>query len=348
LNEKEEKMFPKDLPGINAHDFSRCEHRKQTMDYGKKLDSAQKLDAVTRKQVYNALWNDDVLRALEYYEVDVHVKNGTLYLYGHIVSSTSLIRIKNAVRKIPGIHEIIDKLVLDDRLTLEVATSLRQLEHTYACKFFTGASHGVVSLNGTVSDQNIKSLAEKCVTSNSNVRGVINNVRILGIKSEVHEQPFLQPATGEIIFFSDGISGVVKQVVIDPNNRRVIAMIIQGNFSEPRNILYPLSDEKKIHPEQLVVVPMKTVRYLTKASGFLYIKSNEKDQYQDFDPVSFYTPNWDWTPPFPYCPDDVLFPAEYQATDIQPAHNHLHMGIATELKDAKLREQLLANDSLGG
>jgi len=318
------------------------------MDYGKKLDSAQKSDAATREHVYNALWRDDVLRALEYYEVDVHVKNGIVYLCGHIVNTTSLHRIKSAIRSIPGIREIIDNLVLDDKLTLEVAASLGQLEHTYSCKIFTGASHGVVSLNGTVTDPSIKSLAEKCVTSIPDVRGVINDVRVLGAEPETQDQPFLQPTIGESIYFSDGPSGVVKQVSINPNNRRVIAMIIQGDFSEPRYVLYPLANGKAKTLEQLIVVPMKIVRYLTKASGFLHIKSNEIDQCQDFDPVSFYTPDWDWTPPYPYCPDDVLFPAEYQAADIQPVHDHLHLGIATDLKDAELREQLLANDSLGG
>lgn len=342
-------MFPAELPIIHADEFSRCEEQRQKAKSGKNLSPVQKRsDAAIREAVYQALWKDNVLRAIEFYEIDAHVRNETVYLYGHIVGASSQLRIMNAIRSVPGILGIKNHLVLDDKLTLEVATSLGQLEHTYDCKFFTGSSHGVVSLNGTVSDKNIKSLAEKSVASNSNVRGVINNVRILGIKLVVQEQPFLQPAIGEMIYFSDGISGVVKQVVINPNNRRVIAVIIQGNFSEGRNILYPLSDGKTIHPEQLVVVPMKTVRYLTKVSGFLFINSNERNQYQDFDPASFYTPNRDWTPPYPYCPDDVLFPVEYQTADTQIAYG-THPFLIEEILDVpSFKEQLFENDSLGG
>ena len=133
-------------------------------------------------------------------------------------------------------------------------------------------------------------------------------------------------------------------------HRCVIAMILQGNFSEPRKVPQSLSDGRALSPEQSIVAPMRTVRYLTKASGFLNVKSNERDQNQHFDPVSFCTPNWDWTPPYPYCLDDVLFPSDYQTADIQVTWDREspQFRIATDLEDLRLREQLLANDSLGG
>ena len=107
-------------------------------DHGKSLSPIQKMDAVIKGQIDNALWKDKLLRTLDYYEIEVHVKNGTVYLNGHIVSTTSQSRIENAIRAIPSILEIKNNLVLDDKLTLEVATSLGKLEHTYDCKFFTG------------------------------------------------------------------------------------------------------------------------------------------------------------------------------------------------------------------
>ena len=343
-------MFPTQIPGINSDGFSRCEERWQAKDTEKSFSPVQKMDAALKESIYHVLWKDSVLRAIEFYEIDVHVKNETVYLYGHIVSTTSQFRIMNAIRTVPNILEIKNHLVLDDKLTLDVASSLSELEHTYGCKFFTGASHGVISLNGTVSDQNIKSLAEKCVSSNSHVRGVINNVRVLGIEPEAQDQPFLQPAIGETIYFSDGLSGIVKQVVVNPNNRRVIAMSLQGNFSEPQNILYPLFDGKVKPLEQLIVAPMEVVRYLTKASGFLHIKSDEKNKYQDFDSASFYTPNWEWIPPYPYCTDDVLFPVEYRNTDtdVETTYGPRQVSHEEALSDASFKEQLLANDSLGG
>jgi osmotically-inducible protein OsmY len=342
-------MFPTELPIPHTDEFSRCEERGQMADHGKSPGPIRQNDTVIRDAINQALWQDNVLRAIEYYEIDVHVRNEAVYLYGHIVGATNQLRIMNAIRAVPGILEIKNHLVLDDKLTHEVASALGNLEHTYDCKFFTGASHGVVSLNGTVSDQSVKTLAEKCAASNPNVRGVVNNVHVLGVESEAQNQPFLQPAIGEAIYFTDGISGVVKQVVMNPNNRRVIAMTIQGNFSEPRNVLHPLADGKVKPIEQLILVPMKMVRYLTKASGFLHINSNEQNLYQDFDPISFYSPNWDWTPPYPYCPDDVLFPVEYRAADSQIMYGPRQVSHGEILEDnTTFKEQLFANDSLGG
>ena len=173
-------MFPAQMPRVDPDGFSRCEERRQIKDPGKNPDPTQKADAAVKDAVYHALWKDSVLRAIEYYEIDVRVKNGVVHLSGHIVSTISQIRIMDAIRTVPGVMSIRNKLILDDKLTLEVATSLGKLEHTYNCKFFTGASHGVISLNGNVSDENVKLLAEKCVASNPNFRAVINNVQVAG------------------------------------------------------------------------------------------------------------------------------------------------------------------------
>jgi osmotically-inducible protein OsmY len=339
-------MFPVQVRRINSNEFSRCEERRQMTDHGKSLSPIQKNDVAIKEYIYNAFWKDDVLRAIEYSEIDVDVKNGVVYLDGHIVSTASQNRIENAMRGIPGILGIRNNLVLDDKLTLEVATSLGKLEHTYNCKFFTGASHGVVSLNGIVSDENVKLLAEKCAASNPNVRGVINNVRVSGTEAELQDQPFLQPTIGESVYFLDGISGVVQQVIINPNNRRVIAMTIQGKFTDRRYELNSQTDGKARPPEQLVTVPMSVVRYLTRTSGFLSINSNETNRFIDFDFGSFSSPNVDWAPPYPYCPDDVLFPIEQREMEYQILEQLPRTPFVVALQEQALWEQLLANDSL--
>lgn len=37
--------------------------------------------------------------------------------------------------------------------------------------------------------------------------------------------------------------------------------------------------------------------------------------YSDFDLSGFIAPDKAWTPPYPYCPDDVLFPVESVETE---------------------------------
>jgi hypothetical protein len=341
-------MFPEPVPTINPDKFSRCEEQPPETNHGKRLSPSQKTDAAIKGLVDRAIWNDDVLRAIEYDEIAVHVKHGVVYLSGHIVSTTSQSRIKYALRATPGIRGIQNNLVLDDKLTLEVAGSLGKLEHTYRCKFFTGASHGVITLSGIVSDENVKFLAEKWVASNPNVRAVINNVRISGSELELPEQPFRQPSIGETIYFLDGISGVVKQVIMNPNNRRVIAMTVWGQFTDQRQELTSLNSAEFRSPECLVVIPMDVVRYMTKVSGFLHINSSERERFMEFDFAAFHTPNVDWTAPYPYCPEDVLFPVEKRTVEYQILEQLPRSPFIVVWVDQPLSEELLANDSLGG
>jgi osmotically-inducible protein OsmY len=343
-------MLLAQIPRINPEEFSRCEERKQKTDHSQALSPIQKTDAAIKGSIDRALWNDDVLRAIESYEIDVQVKNGIVYLSGHIVSTTSQSRIKNAIRAIPGLLGIQNNLILDDELTLKVAASLGTLEHTYGCKFFTGASHGVISLNGIVSDGNVKLLAEKCVASNPNVRAVINNVQVAGAERELQDQPFLQPTIGEIIYFLDGISGAVRQVIINPINRRVVAMVLWGPLTNQRQELKSANstEVRSRSPERLVVVPMDLVRYMTKASGFLHINSTESKRYMDFDPTLFSSPKNDWKAPYPYCPDDVLFPVEKREVEYQILEQLPRSPFVVAWVEQPLSEGLLANDSLGG
>ena len=173
-------MFPIQVTEVDPELFSRCEEREQMTDHGNERSPIQKTDAAIKDFISHALWKDDVLRAIEYEQYDVHVKNAAVHLSGHIVNISSRKRIEHALRAIPGIQGFQNDLVLDDRLTNQVASSLGPLEHTYDCKFFTGVSHGLVSLDGLVPDESVKLLAEKCAADHPNVRGVINHIRVSG------------------------------------------------------------------------------------------------------------------------------------------------------------------------
>ncbi len=333
-------MFPKQITKGNPDEFSRCEEQEQTIEYGNKRSPVQEIDAAIKDSISHALWKDDVLRAIEHEQIDVHVKNGVVHLSGHIVNTSSRNRIEHALRAIPGIQGFQNDLVLDDRLTNQVAASLGTLEHTYDCKFFTGVSHGLVSLNGTVPDEGVKLLAEKCAADHPNVRGVINHIRVSGQELGLPEQPFLQPTIGETIYFLDGHHGVVKQVIMNSNNRRVIAMVIQGPSVEEDQSLNKGGTRS---PERLTFIPMDLVRFLTRDSGFLRISTTERDRELDFNPAFFISPGVGWTPPYPYCPEDVLFPAEDQG--MNESDQLPFEGIS---EGTSLKKQVFANDSLGG
>ena len=340
-------MLTTQIPRINPDAFSRCGESPQMADHGRTLSPSQNRDSAIKASVEHAIWNDDVLRAIEYHEIDIQVNNGIVYLYGHIAGTSSKNRIESAIGATPGILGFQNHLVLDDKLTLDVAGSLGDLEHSYDCKFFTGASHGVISLNGNVSEENVKLLAEQRAASHPNVRGVMNNIRVSGAEKELQNQPFLQPTIGENIYFLDGVSGVVKQVIINPNNRRVVGMTIWGRFADGQEIK-PSKSVNGQPLERLIVLSMDVVRYMTQVSAFLNIDSTERTSVMTFDAASFRSPNVDWTPPHPYCLDDVLFPVEQQELKYRILEQLPRPPLVVALQEQELWEQLLADPGLGG
>jgi len=342
-------MFPAQITQTDPDELSRCRDSSQlTAVELKGQDKNAKTDTALTYEVDNALWRDAAFRATDYNNIYARVIGGFVYLNGHVSSLTNQHQAEKAIQNVDGILGINNHLIPDDRLLTEVATALGQLESIYGCKFFTGVSHGVVLLSGNVGDLNIKLLAEKCAARNPNVRGVINSIHVPGNDLNLPEDPFLQPSIGEEIFFLDGISGRVQQVIINPDNRRVIAMTLRGRFANQRQELKALNNGEARSSERLIVLAMNSVRYLTKVSGFLYIKSNEKNRYMDFDPAHFFTPKKDWKAPYPYCPDDVLFLIEQQDAGNQILGQLPQSPTVVGLGDQVLREQLPANDSLGG
>jgi osmotically-inducible protein OsmY len=346
---QEAPMFPAQISQTTPDESLRCkDFHRLTFDEPQGQNENSKADEALAQKIDHALWKDDVLRAMDYREIDVLVKNRFVYLSGHIVSTTSKNRIEKALRSIPGILGLRNSLVMDDKLTVEVASSLGRLEHTFDCKFFTGVSHGVVTINGNVPGEDVKLLAEQCAASHPDVRGVINLVRVKGDDSDLQDQPLLQPTIGEEIIFLDGVSGIVRQVVINPNNRRVVAMALWGRFVDQRQELKMMNNNNVRSPERLIILSMDLVRYITKFSGFLTVNSNERNRYVDFDPALYSAPTVGWVPPYPYCPGDVLFPADYRQADREIANIPNQVPSTLKIEAQALNTQLLANDSLGG
>jgi len=296
---------------VNLAEFSRCDDRSRLSVEERNVDrKADRADASIAEKVDRALWNIGVLRHTDYGEIDIDVKDGVVYLSGHVVSSSNQQQAEAAVRTIPGVLGVKSYLVPDDKINQEVAGALGKIEQEHGVKFFTGVHNGVVGLHGEVGSPSVRSLAEKIAANFADVRGVINYVRIPGADLETKDQRFLQPTIGERIYFRNGLSGKVQKVIINPNNRRVVGMVIQGRYSsshhDPRFLTY---GEDQL-PERLVAIPISDIRFLTKNSGFFEIDSAEAGRYSDFDPSCFTAPSEDWTPPYPYCSDEVLFPLE--------------------------------------
>lgn len=341
-------MFPAQTPRPDPGQVLRCtDSSRSNVDERKFSNKNSKADTALAHEVDRALWQDAAFRAIDYDNVEVRVRDGIVHLYGHLSSLANQNQAERLLREIPGLTGVENCLIPDDRLLMNVAAALGRLESAYDCKFFTGVSHGVVLLSGNAADPKVKLLAERCAAAIPNIRGVINSVRVRGSVSEGQDQPFLQPSIGVDIFFRDGVSGKVRKVIINPDNRLVVAMVVEGQFAGQRQELKSSNPGEARSPERQIVLSMDSVRYLTKVSGFLYIQSEERDRYADLDPALFLNPPKDWKAPYPYCPEDVLFAVEPQGRENQVAQQVPASQFAVAVKAPSVNEQPV-NDSLGG
>jgi osmotically-inducible protein OsmY len=280
-----------------------------------------KTDAQIEHDVKRALWNDDILRVTDDQEVNVQVKNGIVSLSGHIRSMVNQRRIENAVRTVKGILGVRIHLIEDEKLLFKVAEALIQIERIRGCQIFTKVENGVVGLSGHVVNADARSFTEKCAANVPWVRGVINQLSAPGIDQNSEDHRFLQPSIGTTIYFRDGLFGIVRQVIINLNNRRVTGMILEGRFPDKQVASSSLTDYGNSIPERLRVIPVSAIRYLTHDSGFLLIDSTEFTKYQDFDPAYFVAPAASWLPPYPYCKGDVRLLAEGRRSQTQTVLN---------------------------
>jgi hypothetical protein len=168
----------------------------------------------------------------------------------------------------------------------------------------------VVVLVGEVSSTALRDQAEQRVAEIPWVRGVINEICVPSSGLDFQEQPFLQPLIGGELLFKDAHSVTIQKVVINPNNRRVEAMVVLGRFPDPLRHEPEAKYRENSGPPRLVVLPAGLILYLTRSAGFIRITSAETTEYADYDPAQYTTPNANWLPPYPYCTDEVLFQAE--------------------------------------
>lgn len=267
-------------------------------------------DLVIAEEVYRALWKDVVLRMTDYHEIDVRVSDGVITLNGHVITRMNQWRAESAADNILGALEVKSYLIPDDKLTLEIAGALGQMEQVEGCKFFTRVENGLAVLVGEANTTELREQAEQCVSEIPWVRGILNEIHVSGTAPETEELRFLQPLIGKELYFKDGISVTVRKVVINPRNRLVIAVVVMGQIQDPPRKDQSVDHRGKRLSERLMVVSADLLLFLTPSSGFIQINSDDTTQFANYDPSRYITPGKDWLPPYPYCTSEVLFLAD--------------------------------------
>ena len=267
-------------------------------------------DRAIASDVSQALWRDEVLRAIDAEMIDVAVRDGIVTLRGYVSTAANKKRADRAARSVAGVLAIENQLVADDEVAIAVAQALARDERTRRPRILVSAKHGVVVLNGRTDTPETRLAAEEVAATVPSVRAVVNYLQAPGVVVIPEEQKVWQPRPKQEVYAEDLLLGHVERVVINPRHRRVTALIVHGDFPDldaarPNVPLYRVPKK-----ERRVVIPIRAVKFVSESSVLLGINSLDAARCPNFGAEHFPLPDPDWQPPYPYSHADVMIEAE--------------------------------------
>lgn len=263
-------------------------------------------DSALTADVSKALWDDAVLRQTEYRQIDVKVNNGTVYLCGYVSLPSMKVRAERAALKADGIWKLENLLTVDSDLTLAVAQAVGKDSRTRKARIFTESHNGFITLSGETYDLGARIAAQEQAVSIPKVRGVFNSIRVSGADIRTEDQRAIQPTIGAGIYSTDTLVGVVQKVIINPDNRLVVAILAKAVFPDPTQKEANLIWSEPLYEERRIIIPMNMVKHQSKLDIFLKVTGAETEDFETYDANSYTSPDESWQPPYPYRSADVL------------------------------------------
>jgi osmotically-inducible protein OsmY len=263
-------------------------------------------DAALTAAVNKALWEDVILRRTEYRQIHVKVENSIVYLYGYVSLPSVKVRAERAALKTDSIWKVENLLTIDSELQIAVAQAIGKDPRTQKARIFIGSHNGFITLSGEASDLEVRTAAQERAVSIPEVRGVLNSIRVPGVDIKTEDQRALQPIIGAGIYATDILIGVVEKVVINPDNRLVIAILANAVFPDPTQMGSNWLWNEHLYVESRIIIPIDMIRHQSESDIFLKVKGREAAALEAFDTSSYASPDENWQPPYPYKRADIL------------------------------------------
>lgn len=277
-------------------------------------DPAAYADNVLSGKIMQSLEADNLLGRREVANMNIAVSGGIATLTGHVGRATNKERIETLASKVPGVNGVVNQLVGDYELMIEVAQALGNDPQTKSEHIQVNVQHGIVYLSGSVSQEAVRASAAQTAAQLSSGRGTINRIEVLGLvpefKLDAEEERFVQPRIGKSVYATDGQVGHVHGVVVSPQNRRVVAAVVNTQLDIGQEAAQPfMSTERVLHPvsQRRVLIPITNIERTQSGVVHLNVKSDAVLHFDDYAQNDFVAPPADWLPPYPYAPADVLF-----------------------------------------
>jgi osmotically-inducible protein OsmY len=249
-------------------------------------------------EIWKAVRQDDVIRALDMGNFSVSVKEGLVLLTGHLSRKYHRELIEAIACSVPGVHAVQNNLVVDSDLTIQVAAHLAMDERTRHFIFPVGSAHGWVRMGGVVSRRELQRAAEEIAAQMALVRGVLSRPRVIGEYPETERRP-IQPQIQAKVYDYNLQEGVVTQVVIQPRNRLVTHAVISASDFQKGKFLF-----------HEYLIPVEAMEVVNRESIFLKRNGPPLNAFPAFEPSVYPLAPYGWQPPYPYGAEAVRWPCE--------------------------------------
>jgi osmotically-inducible protein OsmY len=243
--------------------------------------------------IWDGLRREDAICTLDLGSLSIVVKDGEVYLDGHLAQKNSRSLIENSVRSAAGVAAVHNCLVVDSDLVLEVAQALAKDERTRRFVLPVYASHGWISLGGEVPTRSLQHAAEEVAGCVSCVRGVIALPRVTG-ESPALPRHAVQPRTGAVVYHENGEEGIVSYVVIHPDNRLVTHIVVRTN---------ELRDIHLVKREN--TIPVGDCHLANPDCAFIGRNRPSIHDFPPFDPGEYPLAPFTWKAPSPYTAGEI-------------------------------------------
>lgn len=250
-------------------------------------------DAGILAEIWKVVRQDETIRTLDMDSFSISVKEGFVLLAGHVSRKHHRELIEEIACSMPGVNAVRNNLVVDSELTIQVAQALAKDERTCHFIFPVGCAHGWVRVGGVVPRRELQCAAEEIASQVPSVRGVLSRPRVIGEVYEIERRP-IQPQIYAKVYDYNRQEGVVTQVVIQPQDRRVTHAVVSTN---------DLHDGKFVFYEYLV--PVEAMEVMNQESIILKRKGPPLNAFPAFEAADYPLPPSGWQPPFPYAAGDV-------------------------------------------
>lgn len=262
------------------------------------IKQIHRLDEEILKEIWQAVWKEETIRAIDSHDITMDVERGQVCLSGHISKDNNHQRIEAIAWSISGVIAVHNHLVTDYDLSIQVAQALGDDKRISLFVLPVSCCHGWVELGGTVPNRDIQLTAEAAAASVPAVRGVILLPNIKGeCPSPVRDA--VQPGIGVRVYGKGETEGTVYQVVINPQNRLVTHAVV-------RVIYKHTSDGRQACCDYLV--PVDSMQVVDTGGIFLKRETNVIHQFPVFNPTAYPFAPLTWQPPYPYAVGSVRWP----------------------------------------